>query len=339
MKIDLKGVHKVSAKGRVYWYAWRGGPRLVGEAGSPEFVNSYLAAHTNQKTRHRSKFKLLIGDYQQSARFARLRDSTKVEYLDLLRIIEDQWAELPIEALDARKFRKRYKDWLSDLSERRGRCRAQAVYSTFRQVWRCAFENGDVRFEPLRLSRLYTSDRSDIIWADHNVAAFRKVAYPELVWALQLALETAQRQGDLLRMTWHQWDGHRLDLTQKKYSQPVIIPATTRLRQLMSEIPRRSPVILTNTFKHPWKPNSFRKAFGRVKQEAGLERLHFHDARGTAATRLAEAGCTVPEIAAITGWSVAYAAQMLDKYLKRTPELSNAAINKLEIHRAKKTEL
>jgi uncharacterized ParB-like nuclease family protein len=33
VRITLKGVAKVSAKGRTYYYAWRGGPRLRGERG------------------------------------------------------------------------------------------------------------------------------------------------------------------------------------------------------------------------------------------------------------------------------------------------------------------
>jgi integrase len=40
--------------------------------------------------------------------------------------------------------------------------------------------------------------------------------------------------------------------------------------------------------------------------------LHFHDLRGTAVTRLALAGCTVPQIAAITGHSP----RDVDKILK-----------------------
>ena len=40
VEVALKGVFKVKAKGRVYYYAWRGGPRLTGEPGSPEFVSS-----------------------------------------------------------------------------------------------------------------------------------------------------------------------------------------------------------------------------------------------------------------------------------------------------------
>ena len=47
VKYPLKGIFKVTAKGRDYWYAWRGpplGPRLKGAPGSPEFLASYVEA-------------------------------------------------------------------------------------------------------------------------------------------------------------------------------------------------------------------------------------------------------------------------------------------------------
>jgi hypothetical protein len=44
VKINLKGVAKVTAKGKVYWYAWRGGPRLRGLPDSPEFIASFNEA-------------------------------------------------------------------------------------------------------------------------------------------------------------------------------------------------------------------------------------------------------------------------------------------------------
>jgi hypothetical protein len=36
MRVPLKGIFKVTAKGRTYYYLGRGGPRLRGEFGSPE---------------------------------------------------------------------------------------------------------------------------------------------------------------------------------------------------------------------------------------------------------------------------------------------------------------
>jgi len=45
VKVELRGIAKTKAKGRTYYYAWRGGPRLRGELGSAEFIASYNEAN------------------------------------------------------------------------------------------------------------------------------------------------------------------------------------------------------------------------------------------------------------------------------------------------------
>jgi hypothetical protein len=50
VKVELRGVAKVTAKGRTYYYAWRGGPRLTGEPGSQEFLASYNEANADRDT-------------------------------------------------------------------------------------------------------------------------------------------------------------------------------------------------------------------------------------------------------------------------------------------------
>jgi hypothetical protein len=39
--IDLKGIVRIRTKSGTYYYAWRHGPRLRGEPGSPEFMRDY----------------------------------------------------------------------------------------------------------------------------------------------------------------------------------------------------------------------------------------------------------------------------------------------------------
>jgi hypothetical protein len=58
----------------------------------------------------------------------------------------------------------------------------------------------------------------------------------------------------------------------------------------------------------PWKEgragyNGFIASFRKAKVAAGVKGVTFSDLRGTAVTRPALAGCTVPEICAITGHS------------------------------------
>ena len=56
VRVDLKGLVKVVAKGRTYYYAWRGGPRLRGEPGSPEFVASYNEAIADHRAPDAARF-------------------------------------------------------------------------------------------------------------------------------------------------------------------------------------------------------------------------------------------------------------------------------------------
>jgi integrase len=96
----------------------------------------------------------------------------------------------------------------------------------------------------------------------------------------------------------------------------------------------RSDPILTNSDARPWKNSkTLSQRFSHESDKAGIEALHFHDLRGTAVTRLSEAGCHAQEIAPITGHSIASAQKIIDRYCAKTDKLAGSAIRKLEQHR------
>ncbi|MGC2778485.1 MAG: tyrosine-type recombinase/integrase [Bradyrhizobium sp.] len=88
--------------------------------------------------------------------------------------------------------------------------------------------------------------------------------------------------------------------------------------------------ILANSFGRPWTEDDFRTSWDKAFKKTSLKNLHFHDLRGTAVTRLALSGCSVPEIAAITGHSLKTVQEILDAhYLGGRLELAESAIQKL----------
>ena len=99
---------------------------------------------------------------------------------------------------------------------------------------------------------------------------------------------------------------------------------------MLDDLPRTATHILTGADGQPWKPYTFRHVWKEVADLAGISGLHFHDLRGTAVTMLAEAGCTSPEIAAITGHTLSHVESILEKYLSRTRHLAQSAISKFE---------
>ena len=57
---------------------------------------------------------------------------------------------------------------------------------------------------------------TEIIWTADHIKKFCAVASHELQFALLLALWTGQRQGDLIRLTWMQYDGSKIRVKQGK---------------------------------------------------------------------------------------------------------------------------
>ena len=79
MRVKLKGVNRVAkrlADGSqvTYWYAWKGGPRLAGKPGSPEFVASYADAVATRKQAAAGVLQTVLDGYQSSTKFTGLAD-------------------------------------------------------------------------------------------------------------------------------------------------------------------------------------------------------------------------------------------------------------------------
>ena len=302
MRINLKGLAsatKMLASGEkvTYHYAWRGGPRLSGEPGSPEFILSYEQAHRKRRSPDLSVFKAIITDYLASREFDGLRERTKSDYLKQIAKIERAFGDLPLAALSDPKVTKEFLSWRDRIASAK---QADYAWTVLMLILAHGRKVGMTSYRPPgRIDKLYHADRSDKIWEDHHVAAFMAVAPEPLQWALIFAAETGQRQGDLLRLKWSAYDGHWLRLTpskritrKKPNGRPVEVPVSRRLRAVIEKLPRVSPIMLTNGRGRPWQGNTFRKAWGAATAKAGIVGLTFHDLRGTAVTRMSEAELT-----------------------------------------------
>jgi hypothetical protein len=123
MHVHLKGIHKVRMRlsaGKVvfYYYAWRGGPRLRGEPGSPEFINSYNDAIASQKRPVSGTLLTLITEFRSSAEFSKKSDATQRAYKAYFRLIEDKFGDMPIEALSDPRVRGEFKAWRDKMADK-----------------------------------------------------------------------------------------------------------------------------------------------------------------------------------------------------------------------------
>jgi integrase len=343
MRIRLKGVNRITkrlADGalRTYWYAWKGGPALRGEPGTPEFIASYNEAVARKVTPPRGTLLSVLQGYQASEDFRGLAPSTQRDYVALITRIENAFGDFPLSALTDRRTRGIFKDWRDRLAVNSGRRQADYAWSVLARVLSWALDRGLIGANPCeRGGRLYRGSRAEKIWTVADETNFLAKAPAHFHRALLLALWTGQRQGDLLRLPWSAYDGTHIRLTQSKSkrrgAEPVrvTIPVGAPLKAMLDAEPKRSTIILTNTNGAPWTSDGFRASWRKACRRAGVVGVTFHDLRGTAVTRLARVGCTEPEIATITGLSLRSVRSILDAhYLARDPALAENAIKKLE---------
>lgn len=335
MRVVLKGIHRVKrqlANGelKVHFYAWRGGPAIQAKPGTPEFVREYHDAHASLRQPRAGTFMTIIAQYKAAPEFTGLAASTRRAYLAYIKLIEDGFGDLPVAALADRRVRGEFKTWRDSFAETPRK--ADYAWTTLARIMSFAKDRGIIATNPCeRGGRLYVADRKDNIWTEEDIAAVLAVASSEIQLALVLALWSGQRQGDLLRLPWSAYESPYIRLRQSKGGRRVAMPAGAPLRALLDTTTRRGPLILTNTLGRPWTSDGFRTSWGKACERAGVDGLTFHDLRGTAVVRLAIAGASVPQIAAVTGHSLKDVEAILDAhYLGRDIQLAEAAVLKLE---------
>src|SRR5215813_10157425 len=336
MRIRLRVINSVRkrlADGRVvtYWYAWKGGPSLTGEPGTPEFVASYNEACARKVTPPTGVLLSILQGYQASDDFLGRSERTRADYVRQIEIIEGKFADFPLSAMVDRRTRGVFLGWRDELA-RKSRRQADYAWVVLARVLSWARNRGLVTVNPCEKGgRLYRGNRADKIWTADDEANFLAKAPEHLHLPLILALWTGQRQGDLLRLTWTAYDGACIRLRQSKTGARVVIPVGAPLKAALDKAAKVSTLILNSSDKRPWTQDGFRASFRKAQKKAGVVGVTFHDLRGTAVTRLALAGCTEAEIATITGLSLRQVRSILDaNYLHRDPATAESAIRKLE---------
>jgi integrase len=336
MRIRLKGINSVTktlADGtrRTYWYAWKGGPPLRGEPGTPEFTASYNEACARKVTPPRGTLLSVLQGYQASEDFLGLAPRSRSDYVGKIKIIEKAFGDFPLAAMTDHRTRGIFKAWRERLALASHR-QADYAWVVLAPILSWGVDRGLVAANPCaRGGRLYRGSRAENIWTAGDEAAFLERAPSHLHLPLLLALWTGQRQGDLLRLPWSAYDGRHIRLRQSKGGRRVVIKVGAPLKAVLDATSKRSTIMLATSEGKPWTPDGFRASWGKACKKAGVVGVTFHDLRGTAVTRLAIAGCTEAEIATITGHSLRSVRAIIDThYLSRDPALGESAIAKLE---------
>jgi len=322
VKVDLKGIAKVGSKGRTYYYAWRGGPRLRGEPGTPEFLASYNEAIESRRTPDTGRFKSLVTLYKASNDYKGLAESTRTNWAPWLDRITDYFGELRVAQFDRpEKIRPIIRRWRNQWADK-PRSADYGMQVLSRVLSHAVDPLGKIASNPCEgIKQLYSGDRSEIIWTDSDITTIKKECSPEIADAVDLALNTGLRLSDLLRVSWSHVgeDAITLSTGKSRGRREAIIPLHDDLRKLLKRIPQRSTTILTNSRRRPWTVDGFGSSFHAAKNKAGFAEkdLHFHDLRGTAATKFYVAGLSARVIAEILAWSEDQVDRIIRRYVAR----------------------
>jgi integrase len=339
MRIRLKGINskrkRLADGSHNFYYAWKSGPPLRGEPGTPEFVASYNEAVAKKVAPPTGVLLALLFRFQESADFQfGITPRTRRDYIKQIKRIERAFGDFPIKALDDPRSKAVFLEWRDRLAQTSLR-QADYAYATLARILSWAHDRGLIAKNPcIKGGRLYHGSRAHKIWNDEDVARFMRTAPPNLRLAMLLAVNTGQRQGDLLKLPWSSYDGKVIKLRQGKTGVYVSIPVADALKVALDAAPRRSPIMLTNSEGGPWSEGGFQSAWSRVATRAGIRGLTFHDLRGTAVVTLARAGCNEVEIYSITGRKPGDVRAILTAhYLPRDAEVAGNAIAKLNQYR------
>ena len=116
---------------------------------------------------------------------------------------------------------------------------------------------------------------------------------------VQLALETAMRQGELLRLHWEYIDLNRgtAHLPDTKNGEARTVPLSSTAIAVLRALPR---ALHGDVFRGV-TTEAVKRSYMRAIRRAGSKDLRFHDLRHEATTRLFEKGLNIMEVASITG--------------------------------------
>jgi integrase len=330
IKLRLRYVQAwIGRDGRVHHYFRRAGyrrTRLPGLPGSAEFMAAYAAALDAAMTPigavTRSKpgsVSAAIASYYASTAFKNLAPSSQVVRKAVLEAFRRDHGDMPIRFMP-RKFVEALLDGMTPTA-------ARNWFKAIRALVGHGITAGMLRDDPTLAIKLRPTKGSFHTWTEEEIAQFA-AAFPigsRERLALALGLYSGQRRGDVIRMGRQHIRNGMLHVKQQKTGAVLAIPVHAELDTVLAATPGHQLTFLTTLRGKPFDGKTFTQWFAVACDRAGLSaECTFHGLRKAACRRLAEAGCTVHEIAAISG----------HKTLKEIERYTNAADQELLARKA-----
>ena len=295
--------------GRMRYYYRRKGRRFVlpGEPGEAEFMAAYETAAAEFESREKKRFAGAAGTFEalalhylQSPEYLRLSKWTRKTYRSEI----DRFRAEHGASRVAHLHRKHVQAIVSKQYKASGAASADKCLKMIRLLMRRALDLGWRADDPTLGIKLYKQDGAGFAdWSDKEIAQFEK-HWPEgskQRLALYLALYTGQRRSDLVQMGQQHVRKGAIEVCQQKTGARLLIPIHPKLKAAIASTANKNLTFLVTEWGAPFSIAGFGNWFSDAARKAGLKNRSLHGLRKSAARRLAEAGCTSKQIAAVTG--------------------------------------
>lgn len=356
VSIKLAGIHRVYktlASGKVveYHYAFRGGPQFWRSTsgillGGADYLAAFRGANdklTERFSRASQGFTVadLIARYRESAAFTNLGARSQRDYEVWLERIKTEFGEDPVAMFEEPESVAEIRRWKETWKDSPKQYDYSTSVISLLLNWAVNEDKSLKQHHHHRVPRIYKANRADLIWRPEELAALCEGA-PEASRRIAIAASVGGlRPADLGRVTLSHVQatptGRRIFLMTQKRGQMVNIPVTKALAEIIDSTPEGQEYLLVSTTGAPLTGHRAAQMIRDLKtaanaREAGSVRedLRLYDMRGTAATELLRAGCSLNEIAIYMGWELRHAANIIEKYAKRIPEVADEIRRKLE---------
>jgi integrase len=297
---DRHGKHRVRFRRRgVSQY-------LTGHPWSEDFMRQYAAA-LDRETNHRAgvgasrtapgSFSALCVAFYSSVEFARLEASTQAMQRGVLERFRRDHGHRRLADL-----KRSHLEAIVGSMEKPSA--ANNLIKVLKKVLEFAVSCEMIAANPARGLKGHKPGAGWRTWTEEEIAKFeaRHPLGTKARLAFALALYTAQRRADLLKMGWQHVRGNRISLRQQKTQRDLVIPIHPALAQAVAAAPRDNMTFITTSSGERYaRGEHLSRAFCTWCEEAGVTGASIHGLRKAACRRLAEAGCSANEIAAISG--------------------------------------
>jgi integrase len=315
--------------GKVRRYFRRGAVRkkLTGEVGSAEFMAAYqvlLGKTPTQTAKVAGSLGLLITEFYASRAFRNLAQSSRRTYRAALEPIAKAHGHRTADITHRQAARL-----IADIADKPAM--ANLTKRVLQTLYKYAAKTGWVNANPVIGVERYKTGTHHT-WTEGELRQF------ETRWPLgtrqrlayELLLQTAQRVGDVARMTRGDIVGGELHVIQQKTGAELHLPIRIQLERAMKACPASGLSLIGRTDGRPMTRAGLTRLMTSAIEKAGLPaKCVSHGLRKAALRRLAEDGATGKQIAA---WSGHKSLGEIERYTAAADQrrLANAAPGRRE---------